>query len=140
MNWAAINFDWNQVRAFLATVEEGTLSAAARALGLTQPTLGRQVAALEASLKVTLFERVGKTLVLTKAGLDLLEHVRQMGEAATRISLSAAGHGQTVEGEVRISTSDGFAAYLLPDILKDLREIAPGISVEVACWQGEQTV
>jgi len=131
MNWAAINFDWNQVRAFLATVEEGTLSGAARVLGLTQPTLGRQVAALEESLNITLFERVGKSLILTQAGTDLLEHVRAMGEAASRISLSAAGHVQEVQGEVRVSVSDGVAAYILPEILRDLRKMAPLLTVEV---------
>ena len=47
MNWQTIAFDWNQARAFLVTAEEGSLFAAARALGLTQPTLGRQVAGLE---------------------------------------------------------------------------------------------
>ena len=131
MNWASISFDWNQVRAFLATVEEGTLSAAARALRLTQPTLGRQVAALEQALNVTLFERVGKSLILTQAGMDLLEHVRAMGEAAHRISLSAAGHVQDVQGEVRISVADGLAAYILPDILKRLRVEAPLLTLEV---------
>lgn len=131
MNWAAISFDWNQVRAFLATVEEGTLSGAARALRLTQPTLGRQVAALEESLNITLFERVGKSLILTQAGMDLLEHVRAMGEAANRISLSAAGHVQEVRGEVGISVADGYAAYILPDILKRLRKEAPGLTIEI---------
>ena len=131
MNWAAISFDWNQVRAFLATVEEGTLSGAARALRLTQPTLGRQVAALEESLNITLFERVGKSLILTQAGMDLLEHVRAMGEAANRISLSAAGHVQEVQGEVRISVADSYAAYILPDILKRLRKEAPGLTIDI---------
>ena len=131
MNWAAISFDWNQVRAFLATVEEGTLSGAARVLRLTQPTLGRQVSALEEALNVTLFERVGKSLILTQAGLDLLEHVRAMGEAANRISLSAAGHVQEVQGEVRISVADGYAAYILPEILKRLRREAPGLTIEI---------
>ncbi len=131
MNWSAVNFDWNQIRAFLATVEEGTLSGAARALGLTQPTLGRQVSALEDALKITLFERVGKSLILTGAGLDLVEHVRAMGQAAERISLSAAGHNQDVSGDVRISVSDGFAAYVLPPILKSLRSVAPGLTIEV---------
>ena len=67
MNWQAVRFDWNQARAFLATADEGSLSAAARVLGLTQPTLGRQVAALEAELGVTLFERVGRSLSLTRS-------------------------------------------------------------------------
>ena len=69
MDWRGITFDWNQARAFLVTAEEGSLSAAARALGLTQPTLGRQVSALEDRLGVTLFERAGRD------GLALDEHV-----------------------------------------------------------------
>jgi DNA-binding transcriptional LysR family regulator len=131
MNWQAINFDWNQVRAFLATVEEGSLSAAARATGQTQPTIGRQVAALESTLGVTLFERVGRSLVLTDAGHGLIEHVRVMGEAASRISLTALGQANDVEGLVRISTSDIFSFYLLPKIIKYLSEIAPGLDVEI---------
>lgn len=58
MDWRNVNFDWNRARAFLVTAEEGSLSAAARALGVAQPTLGRQVTALEEELGVTLFERV----------------------------------------------------------------------------------
>ena len=131
MNWQSTGFDWNQVRAFLATVEEGTLSAAARALGLSQPTLGRQVAALEQALGVMLFDRVGRTLVLTPAGLDLLEHVRAMGEAAHRISLAATGQSQTVAGLVRISAGDFFSARILPPILSDLAMRAPSISIEI---------
>ncbi|NNK67449.1 MAG: LysR family transcriptional regulator [Rhodobacteraceae bacterium] len=131
MNWSSLNFDWNQVRAFLATVEEGSLSAAARALGQSQPTLGRQVAALEEDLGVVLFERVGRSLSLTPAGTELLEHVRAMGEAASRISLAASGQSQTVDGHVCISASDMFSAYLLPPILKKLRIMAPGILVRV---------
>ena len=91
MNWRNVSFDWNQTRAFLVTAEEGSLSAAARALGLTQPTVGRQVAALEEELNVTLFERVGRSLVLTQSGLELLDHVRAMGEAASRVSVAASG-------------------------------------------------
>lgn len=131
MNWAAISFDWNQVRAFLATVEEGSLSAAARALRLTQPTLGRQVTALEDSLGVVLFERIGRSLVLTPSGLELLDHVRDMGEAANRISLAASGRSQVIEGVVRITASDAMAAYFLPSVLLQLRKVAPGIVVEV---------
>jgi len=80
-SWWSVSFDWNQARAFLATVEEGSMSAAARALGQTQPTLGRQIAALEEDLGVVLFERVGRTLVLTPSGRELVEHVKAMYEA-----------------------------------------------------------
>jgi len=131
MNWASISFDWNHVRAFLATVEEGSLSAAARATGQTQPTLGRQVAALEEAIGVTLFERVGRSLTLTSAGEQLVDHVRAMGEAASRISLAASGQSQSVEGLVRISASDVLSTYQLPGIIALLRDEAPGIEVEV---------
>lgn len=131
MNWAAVNFDWNQVRAFLATVEEGSLSAAARALGQTQPTLSRQVAALETDLGITLFERPGRRLELTQAGIGLLDHVRAMGHAASLSSLTASGQSQTIDGQVTITASDVMATYFLPEVLGRLREVAPGIEVDV---------
>lgn len=131
MNWRAISFDWNQVRAFLATAEEGSLSAAARALGSTQPTLGRQVTALEEKLGVVLFERSGRSLVITTAGHDLLEHVKAMGDAASRISMVASGQSQDVAGKVTITASELFAAGLLPTIVQKLRTDAPGIAIEV---------
>lgn len=131
MNWQSVAFDWNQARAFLVTAEEGTLSAAARALGLTQPTLGRQVAALENNLGVTLFERVGRSLCLTQAGLELLEHARAMGEAASRVSLAASGQSQSIEGKVSITATNVMATYHLPPLLKQLREMAPAIEIEI---------
>lgn len=123
--------DWNHVRAFLETVNEGSLSAAARKLSLTQPTLGRQVTALEKDLGLMLFERVGRKLVLTSGGIELLEHVNSMGEAADRISLVASGQSQSIEGLIRISASDMFSAHVLPPVLEELREIAPELEVEV---------
>ncbi len=131
MNWKSNAFDWNQARAFLATVEEGSLSAAARALDLTQPTLGRQVAALEAQLNVVLFERVGRSLTLTPSGIELLDHVRAMYDAANRISLTASGQSQKIEGQVRITASDMMSAYFLPLAIKKLREVAPFVEIEV---------
>lgn len=131
MGWDGVDFDWNQARAFLATAEEGSLSAAARALKQTQPTLGRQVAALEEHLGVVLFERVGRKLSLTPSGLDLLEHVRAMRDAAQRVSLSASGHAHGVDGLVRITASDVFAAHLLPDALKRLRQLAPELEIDI---------
>jgi len=131
MNWQSMSFDWNQARAFLATAEEGSLSAAARALGQTQPTLGRQVAALEESLGVLLFERVGRSLSPTQTGLDLLDHFRVMGDAAARISLAASGQSQALEGRVTITASDVASAYLLPAIVERLQAEAPGIEIEL---------
>lgn len=131
MHFRMDRLDWNQLRAFLETAETGSLSAAARKLGLTQPTLSRQVAAIEQSLGVTLFERVGKAMVLTSTGLDLLEHARIMGSAADELALAATGRSQAVEGVVSISASDAVAAYLLPPAVERIRAAAPGIVVEV---------
>ena len=125
------DLDWNQMRAFLATLEAGSLSGAARQLGLTQPTLGRQVAALEKSLGVTLFERAGRGLVLTQAGRELVAPLRAMGEASATIALVASRQSQSVEGLVRITASDVYAQWLLPPILMKLRDVAPGIVVDV---------
>ena len=122
MNWNAITFDWNNTRAFLVTAEEGTLSAAAKALGLTQPTLSRQVAALEVEIGITLFERVGQRLVLTESGIKLLEHARSMGNAALQLSLAATGQSQQLEGTVVISTGELDAVYRLPKIIAKLRK------------------
>ncbi|KRC36347.1 LysR family transcriptional regulator [Acidovorax sp. Root219] len=123
--------DWNQLRAFLETAETGSLSAAARKLGLTQPTLSRQVAAIEQRMGVTLFERVGKAMALTPTGLDLLEHARAMGAAAQALGVAASGRSQAVGGVVSVSASDAVASYLLPPLVRRLREQEPGISIEV---------
>ena len=131
MDWRSVKFDWNRARAFLITAEEGSLSAAARALGMAQPTLGRQVDALEEELGVVLFERVGRGLTLTPSGLELLDHVRAMGDAANRVSLSAAGQSQSIEGTVCITASETYAAILLPPIIAKLRRAEPGIDIEI---------
>jgi DNA-binding transcriptional LysR family regulator len=131
MDWRSIQFDWNQARAFLVTAEEGSLSAAARALGLTQPTLSRQVAALEQSLGVQLFDRVKAGLTLTPIGLELLAHVRKMGEAANGLNLSATGLSSILEGNVCISASESMAYFTLPPIIQQIRKTYPGIHIEL---------
>ena len=131
MDWQKTAFDWNRARAFLVTAEEGSFSAAARAMGQAQPTVGRQVAALEEELGVVLFERVGHSLVLTTTGSELAEQVRAMNEAATRFSLIAAGTSQSLEGLVRIAASQAISAYLLPAIVEELRVLHPHIQVEI---------
>jgi DNA-binding transcriptional LysR family regulator len=131
MDWRSVKFDWNRARAFLVTAEEGSLSAAARALGMAQPTLGRQVDALEQELGVVLFERVGRGFTLTPSGLELLDHVRAMGDAANRVSLTAAGQSQSIEGKICIAASETYAAILLPPIIAKLRQVEPGIHIEI---------
>lgn len=131
MEWKKSAFDWNQARAFLATAEEGSLSAAARALGLTQPTLSRQVSSLEETLGVTLFERTSRALLLTQAGTQLLEHFRNMGKAANRISIAATGQSEAVTGHVAIACTNGMATFYLPEILRNLQAVAPDLQIEI---------
>lgn len=131
MDWRSVNFDWNRAKAFLVTAEEGSLSAAARALGMAQPTLGRQVDALEEELGVILFERVGRGFALTPSGVELLDHVRAMGQAANRVALSAAGQAESIDGTICIAASETYAAVLLPPIIAKLRRTEPGLHVEI---------
>lgn len=138
MDWQHVSFDWNLARAFLATAEEGSLSAAARALGLTQPTLGRQVTALEQTFGIVLFERVGRSLELTPSGMELLQHVKSMRDAANNFSITAAGQSQAIEGKVCITASDLFSVHLLPTALQRLRELAPRLQIQVVATNDVQ--
>lgn len=131
MDWRRIHFDWNRVRAFLVTADEGSYSAAARALGIAQPTVGRQVAALESELKVTLFERAGRGVALTPTGLELIEHVRRMSEAAMQVSRVAAGKATIVEGPLCVTASEMVACHLLPPLVAKLRALYPGLELEI---------
>jgi len=100
-------------------------------LNLTQPTLGRQVAALEDTLGVTLFERSGRQVIPTPAALEVAEHVRDMGDAAARFSLAASGQSQSVEGVVKISATEMYSMLVLPPLIETLRVDHPGIVIEV---------
>ncbi|SLN29165.1 HTH-type transcriptional regulator DmlR [Pseudoruegeria aquimaris] len=131
MDWRSVGFDWNRARAFLVTAEEGSLSAAARALGMTQPTLGRQVSALEEELGVALFEREGTRLALTPAGREMVEHVRAMGEAAANVALTASGQSQSLEGNLCITASEFFSARILAELMVGFRARHPGIQIEI---------
>lgn len=131
MDWRHVAFDWNQVRAFLVTAEEGSFSAAARASGATQPTIGRQVTALEEELGIVLFERVARGLRLTPTGLELVEHARTMFDAALQFSRVAAGQSLSLDGPVCISASEVTAAHVLPPILAKIRALHPGIKLEI---------
>lgn len=123
--------DWALLRSFLAVVEGGSLSAAARATGATQPTLSRHVRELEAALGVPLFTRSARGLDPTAAALGLVDDARAMGAAAEALALKAQGRSQQLRGVVRITASVIVANLMLPPILADLRRQEPSIQVEV---------
>jgi len=129
-------FDWNQLRAFVTTVEAGSITAAARILGATQPTISRQISSLEEQLGLTLIERGPRGMILTAPGEALLRDAKAMSEAAARISVSASDHSSTTEGVVSVSASEAICLYRLPEIIEELREVAPGIELHVLSEDG----
>ena len=125
------SIDWSHIQAFVAVAERGSLSAAARALGVSQPTLGRQIKNLEAELDVTLFHRQARGLTLSETGAALLGPARSMEEAARSISLSAGGRANSLAGTVRLSASLAVSYNFLPPILAELRREEPEIQIEL---------
>ncbi|MFY0682336.1 MAG: LysR family transcriptional regulator [Thalassovita sp.] len=133
----ATNFDWNHIRAFLAVVQEGSLSGAARSLGQTQPTLSRQINGLEAALQTSLFIRGTRETTLTDTGAALFEQVQAMADAATQISRIATGRNQTLKGTIKITATDAMVSYVLPKCLKMLREKHPDVHVDLIPSQAQ---
>ena len=123
--------DWSLCRTFLAVLEEGTLSGAARALGLTQPTVGRQVEALERSLGTPLFTRSAAGLRPTDIALSLRPHAETMAAAAETLARTASGEADKVEGAIRITASEIVGAEVLPPILTGFHEVHPGVAIEL---------
>jgi len=132
--------DWTLLRAFLAVVETGSLSAAAARIGATQPTLSRHIRALETALGVTLFTRSARGLDPTEAALGLIDAACAMGEAAETFALKAQGRAQGLRGTVRITASVMVANLLLPPILADLRAAEPCIQIELVASDQAQNL
>lgn len=123
--------DWTLLRSFLAVAEAGSLSGGARRLGLSQPTLGRHIAEIEAALKLSLFSRTARGLALTATGKALLPHARAMKDAASALSLVAAGRDEAISGTVRITASRIMVYHILPPMLAELRIREPLIDIEL---------
>ncbi|WP_027037144.1 LysR family transcriptional regulator [Mesorhizobium ciceri] len=124
--------DWNLIKSFVAVAESGSLSAAARKLSASQPTLGRHIGELEQALGVTLFRRGRHGYELTEAGSTLFERGKAVSEQASAFSLLALGSVEAIEGTVRIAASEVVAAYVLPEMTMRLGIEEPGIEVEIA--------
>jgi DNA-binding transcriptional LysR family regulator len=131
MDRPAQALDWSLIRSVLAVAETGSLSAAARLLGLTQPTLGRQIRAAEAALGAALFRRVARGLVPTEAGAAILPAARAMRAAAAGLALAVAGQDGRAAGTVRLTASVFAAHHLLPPVIAELRTAHPDIQIEL---------
>jgi DNA-binding transcriptional LysR family regulator len=123
--------DWSHYRAFLAVLRDGTLSGAARELGLTQPTLGRQIAELERQLGTALFIRSQRGLVPTDAARDISPHAETMASAAGSMMRAASGGTSDAAGVVRITASDIIGAEVLPSLLAGFRRDNPNVTIEL---------
>lgn len=125
------NFDWQWWQYFLAIAEQGSLSKAAEVLGVSQPTLSRQLLAMETKLAQSLFNRSTQGLTLTAFGAELLEECQQMQNSAERLQRLAQGKAQNLTGRIRLSVNEMIAHYYLPMLLPDFMDSYPELSVEI---------
>jgi len=125
------NLNWELYRTFLAVLTEGSLSGAARALGITQPTAGRHVEALEAAFGQPLFTRSQTGLLPTEAASALRGYAEAMRSTAAALERAAVSHGAAMKGVVRISASEVISVEVLPPVIAQLRRAHPGIVVEL---------
>lgn len=123
---------WELYRSFLGVLDHGSLSGAARALGVAQPTVGRHVAALEKSLGLSLFTRSQTGLLPTEAAQSLRMYAESMRSTVAALERAAASQGSGVSGSVRVTASDVVGVEILPPIVARLREQHPGLTVELA--------
>ena len=122
---------WELYRSFLSVLNEGSLSGAARALGVAQPTVGRHVAALEKSLGLALFTRSQIGLMPTEAALSLRSYAEAMQSTAAALERAAASQGTGVRGTVRVTASDVIGVEVLPPIIASLRDEHPDLVLEL---------
>lgn len=123
--------DWSALRDLVAVAETGSLSAAARRLRSSQPTVGRRIEQLEQQLDTRLFNRSSRGLSLTAVGEQVLEHALKMAEGASRIERIASGADQRLEGVVRITMTDQMGNYWLPSKLAEFQLRYPGLRLEI---------
>ncbi|MBW8789626.1 MAG: LysR family transcriptional regulator [Rhizobium leguminosarum] len=123
--------EWSDLKLFLAITRFGTLGAAARSLGLTQPTMGRRLRALETSLGQTLFQRTTDGFVLTDEGAAVFAGAERIEEEALAMERSLAGGSRQLDGFLRLSSSDWFGAHVLSPVLAEFSQVHPKVVVEL---------
>ncbi len=125
------NIGWELYRSFLSVLKEGSLSGAARVLGITQPTVGRHIAALEQALGVALFTRSQLGLTPTETALGLRTYAETMESTAASLERAATASGEGVSGVVRVAASEVVGVEVLPPIIERLRRRHPELKVEL---------
>lgn len=123
--------EWSDLRVLLAVAREGTLGAAARRLGQTQPTMGRRLRALEAAVGHTLFQRTGEGFVLTDEGTSVLGHAERIEEEVLAFQRQLAGSETELEGLLRLSSSDWFGTFMLAPVLAEFSRRHPRVCLEL---------
>jgi DNA-binding transcriptional LysR family regulator len=136
----ASTIEWELYRSLLGVLRAGSLSGAARVLGVAQPTVGRHVAALEAALGLVLFTRSQTGLLPTEAALSLRTHAEAMESTAAALERAAASYGDGVRGVVRVTASEMIAVEVLPPVLAALRARHPALDVELALSNSVQNL
>jgi DNA-binding transcriptional LysR family regulator len=124
-------FDWNDARFFVAVAESGSTLAAGRALRVSQTTVARRIAALEASLGLTLFDKRRAGYVPTLAGQSLLLEARALHQSAEALASAAAAQKRTLGGTVRLTAEESFVVGVLPPMLRELHDLHPDIVIEL---------
>lgn len=122
---------WELLRAFHAVMRGGSLSAAARSLDVAQPTVRRQVEALESALGAVLFTRSKAGLAPTEAAVAAMAYVEAMASNAEALARSISGSARSERGTVRVTCSEVLGVEALPAMLVSLREKHPHIDVEL---------
>jgi DNA-binding transcriptional LysR family regulator len=123
--------DWSDLRIFLAIAREGTLGAAARKIGQSQPTMGRRLRALEQSLGQTLFQRTTDGFVLTDEGTAVLRHAERIEEEAVALERRASGAETQLDSLLRLSSSDWFGTVMLSAVIAAFGKRHPKVIVEL---------
>ncbi len=125
------HLQWSDLRVFLAIAREGTLGAAARTTGQSQPTMGRRLIALERAVGETLFQRTKDGFVLTDEGAAVMPHAEAMEDEVLAFQRRLAGRDGQMEGQLRLSSSDWFGAHVLAPVLAEFAIVQPGVTIEL---------
>jgi DNA-binding transcriptional LysR family regulator len=126
------NVEWDLFQSLHAVLQTGSLSSAAKVRGLTQPTLGRHIEALEQKLGASLFLRSPRGLTPTDLAHAIAPHLDEMSAAAAAALRDASGAADSMKGAIRITASQIMGAEVLPAILAEFRKAHPEIEIELA--------